>query len=535
MKVLSALWIVVLFSLIASGAPSEEKTLKGHVLPILTNLPPIGRVSSTTQLHLAIGLSLRNQQQLTELLQRLYDPRTLDFHHYLTPEEFTDQFGPTKSDHQAVKDFATTNGLTITKIHSNRLLLDVTGSAGDIERVFKVTMRVYKHPSESRTFYAPDVEPSVPANLVIADIGGLNNYSLPHPKDLQVMTPEQLAKAKPNAGSGIDGLYQGNDFRAAYAPGVSFTGSGQILGLLEFDGYNGRDITNYERIAGIRNVPLQNVLIDGFNGSAGVNNIEVALDIENAASMAPGLTEILVYEAPGGASQNDILNPMATDDLAKQISSSWGWSGGPQSTTDAIYQEMDAQGQEYFNAAGDTDAFPPDAVDDPTLPDSPSSNPYITQVGGTELTTTGPGGSWVSETVWNSGGGSGSSGGISGFYTIPSWQTGINMTTNQGSTMARNIPDVAMTAIGVSVVFTENGISTNIGVGGTSCAAPLWAGFTALINQQSAALGKPPVGFLNPAIYTIGEGTNYSSDFHDITTGNNFSSSSPTNFPAVPG
>ena len=68
-------------------------------------------------------------------------------------------------------------------------------------------------------------------------------------------------------------------------------------------------------------------------------------------------------------------------------------------------------------------------------------------------------------------------------------------------------------------------------VGGTSCATPLWAGFTALVNQQGASFGKPPVGFLNPAVYAIGTGTAYSSDFHDITTGNNFSSSSPTQFP----
>src|ERR1035438_886541 len=102
------------------------------------------------------------------------------------------------------------------------------------------------------------------------------------------------------------------------------------------------------------------------------------------------------------------------------------------------------------------------------------------------------------------------------------------MTANQGSTTRRNVPDVALTADNVYVIY-GNGQSET--VGGTSCAAPLWAGFTALLNQQAALAGIPTVGFLNPAIYAIGKGPNYTADFHDVTTGNNFSTSSPTNFP----
>ena len=72
-------------------------------------------------------------------------------------------------------------------------------------------------------------------------------------------------------------------------------------------------------------------------------------------------------------------------------------------------------------------------------------------------------------------------------------------------------------------------------MGGTSCAAPLWAAFTALVNQQAAAASQPPVGFLNPALYAIGKGANYTTCFHDITTGNNTWSGSPNLFFAVPG
>src|SRR5262249_10594525 len=101
--------------------------------------------------------------------------------------------------------------------------------------------------------------------------------------------------------------------------------------------------------------------------------------------------------------------------------------------------------------------------------------------------------------------------------------------------LTRNVPDVALTADNIYVAF-GNGSSGSFG--GTSCAAPLWAGFMALVNQQAASLDYPSAGFINPAIYAIGKGwanTPYASGFHDITAGNNEWGSSPTSFVAAPG
>src|SRR5665213_2229263 len=115
-------------------------------------------------------------------------------------------------------------------------------------------------------------------------------------------------------------------------------------------------------------------------------------------------------------------------------------------------------------------------------------------------------------------------GGIGYAVLIPPWQLGVSMAGNQGSTSFRNVPDVAMTADNVFVV-ADNGQQEDIG--GTSCAAPLWAGFVALANEQALAKGRPTLGFINPAIYALGLGTNYTNCFHDITTGNNTWSDSP--------
>jgi subtilase family serine protease len=280
-------------------------------------------------------------------------------------------------------------------------------------------------------------------------------------------------------------------------------------------------------LAGLPNITIQNVLLDGFSGIPTHNGgeIEVSLDIEMAISMATNLSKVVVYEAGPYGNWHDILNRMATDNLAKQLSCSWYRPGGrSDALADQIFQQMAAQGQSFFNASGDSDAYT-------GLIDFPGDTPYITQVGGTTLTTTGPGGSWVSERVWNWGNDIGSGGGISTQYPIPAWQTNISMAANQGSTTKRNTPDVALIADNVYVRADGH----NYSVGGTSCAAPLWAGFAALVNQQVAAVGRPAIGFINPAIDTIGMRANYTTTFHDITTGDNTKSSSPTKFYAVSG
>ncbi len=520
-----SLSLVIGLSAAASpGGAVGRQPVPYRLMAAMTNSTVVARGMGWKRLNLAIGLPLRNPQALDRFLAELSDPASPNFRHYLTPDQFTKKFGPTEQDYEAVVRFAQSHGLIVAGRHSNRLVLDVTGTAPDIERAFHVKINIYQHPTEARTFYAPDTEPSVDLAVPILAVSGLDNYQLPHPMNLKKASASQPNGAAPQSGSGPSGTYMGYDFRAAYLPGVALTGTGQTVGLLEFDsGFYPADILRYENQAGLPNVPVQAVLLDGYNGGAGGGNDEVSLDIEMAISIAPGLSNVLVYE---GSVTDDILNRMATDNLAKQIGASWTYP--IDATSDQIFKEFAAQGQSFFNASGDSDAY---AGAIPT----PSDDTNIICVGGTTLTTSGPGGAWVSETVWNWGGGTGSSGGISTVNAIPSWQQGINMTTNQGSTTMRNIPDVALTADNIWVAY-GNGQSGDFG--GTSCATPLWAGLTALANQLALANGEPIVGFLNPAVYAMGKGSNvvsYTALFHDITTGNNENSKSPTKFTAVPG
>jgi hypothetical protein len=514
---------------------ADWKALPGHVPKIISSLTAKGLLPATNQLHLAIGLPLRDAAGLDDFLAQVSDPASPNFRQYLSPEEFTARFGPTEADYAAVKQFARTNNLTITGEHGNRLLLDVSGPASAVEKAFHVTLRTYHHPHENRDFFAPDIAPTVDAQLPVADVSGLNDFSRPSPKIRRV---NATAKAAPKSGSGSGGDYFGNDFRTAYVPGTTLTGGGQMVGLFEFDGFYQSDILAYENDAKLPSVPLQTKLVNGVSGVPGYSGItygedEVSLDIEMAVAMAPGLAKVVVFE---GNLQNDILNAMAASNQVKQLSCSWSWGGGPSTTTDNIFKEMMAQGQTFFNAVGDDGAFTVGATsaagaDNTSLANAPESNPYITQVGGTQLSTDFSG-AWSSESVWNDGDGFITGGGVSSFYSIPSWQTNISMTANGGSTKQRNMPDVAMVARDI-LVYSEAG-STSV-FEGTSCATPLWASFMAMVNEQAAAAGSAPIGFANPAIYAVGKGAAYASCFNDITDGNNEWSGSPSQYVATAG
>jgi len=513
------------------------KQLHGHVPEATKRMAAIARLSPTNELHLAIGVPLRDPAGLDRFLADVYDPASPNYRHFLTPAEFTARFSATEADYAAVKNFALTNGFKVTHEHINRLLLDVSAKMPDVERAFQIKLNRYKHPTEAREFFAPDAEPLVAAALPVSHVSGLENFFTRQPRSVR-NSLSATANASPKNGSGPviknTATYMGSDFRKAYVPGVSLTGAGQSVALLQFDGYVSNDIVAYANTAGLTMVSLTNVMLDGGYPVPGGGNDEVCLDIEMVMSMAPGISQIIVYEGGGSQLWPTILSAIANDNLAKQVSCSWGNNspGGIDDASETIFKQMAAQGQSFFNASGDSDAFVGG------IP-FPSESTNITQVGGTTLTMNGTGASYASETVWNWGGGTGSSGGISANFGIPPWQQGISMVANHGSTTMNNVPDVALTADNVLVISDTNQQSS---IGGTSCAAPLWAGFMALVNQQVATVtgsATNSAGFINPAVYAIGKGLNpnysYTACFHDITSGNNYWSSSPTNFPAVTG
>jgi subtilase family serine protease len=523
---------MVTFALACPGLGWGLQSLVGHVPAAIRVATPQAALPATQRLHLVLGLPLHHAGVLNQLLHSLYDPADPLYRHFLKPGEFVTRFSPSTSEYQALVDFAKSRGFLVTATHANRTLLDVEAPVSAIQSTFHVIVRNFRR-ADGSDFYAPESEPSLDSNLPLSQIGGLNNLHWARP--LGTSIPLDHATPMAGTGSGLIGTFVSRDLRAAYAAGSTLSGTGQVLGLFEMDGYFAADIAKYCSDTTITAVPLQNVLVDGFNGSAGPYNSEVALDIEVAMALAPGLSRMMVYEGPSSGDSvvttEDVLDRMASDDLAMQISSSW--EAGPFLPADLtqlnqVYLQFAAQGQSFFQASGDSGAYisgDPMGILDQSQ-HAQLQNLTVTVVGGTQLTTNGPGGPWLGESSWRdiSSGRSGG-GGSSTDLPIPAYQQGISMATNMGSTTMRNIPDVSMAAFNIFTVLNNGAVSSSEG---TSAAAPLWAAFTALVNQQASSQCGTTVGFLNPALYLLAKGPSYNLDFHDIKDG-----STDGYFPAV--
>jgi subtilase family serine protease len=531
----TALCTFLLLFVGATAQAQQRPTMTSHVPGAVSSgvAPLVGHLPNSQRLSLAISLPLRNEAELDDLLQQIYEPQSPSYHKYLSVGEFVARFGPTLPDYTALIRFVRAHGLTLVDVPANRMVVDVEGSAANIESAFHVTLGVYQHPTESRTFFAPDREPSVDLDVQVLHISGLDNFTLPQAKNvtssqessLQQSSSEGVAITVKATGSGPHGQFIGSDMRAAYYGSGPLDGAGQSVGLFEYAGYEISDVDTYfKNVKQTRTVPVRGVSLNGASLHclpAYCDDSEQALDIEMAISMAPGLKDVVVYV---GNSDISIFNRMAVDNTSKQLSCSWGWSDD-ESSLDPIFKEMAAQGQTVFVATGDNgSATPGDVV-------WPADDPYITAVGGTDLVTTGPGGAWKSETGWNGSAGMASKNKV----PIPDYQQipGVINSRNHGSKTLRNIPDVAAEANTNQYSCYDGGCFG--GNGGTSYAAPQWAGLTAMANQQALAGGGTTLGFLNPALYAVGTGPSYDADFHDIDRNSNGRYTAVTGYDLVTG
>ena len=502
--------MVLFVNLVCQAQP--QSLLTRHVREVVVNgqTPSVGRLPATQSMHFDIVLALRHQPELDNFLQELYDPSSPSYRHFVTVQEFTARFGPSQEDYEALIRFAEANHFAVVGGSRDAMDVQLIGSVRDIERAFHVTMNVYQHPTENRTFYAPDREPTVDLPFRLWHISGLDNYSIPRP-----LVKRQTARQAPMVkGSCPGGYYCGSDMRAAYYGSGPLTGAGQVVGLLQYAGYNIADVNTYfQNVHQTLNVPIYGISTDGTPVNCvypSCDDTEQTLDITQSVSMAPNLSALYVYV---GSSDTAILASMSTHSpLPAQMSASWVWTPADPSACDPYFQKFAAQGQNFFAASGDWKdyrqspyAYPPEDA-------------YVTAVGGTDLQTQSAGGPWASETGWTYSGGGISPDGI----PIPTWQqlAGVVTQQNQASKTLRNAPDVAGESnFDFYVCADQSGCST--GWGGTSFAAPMWAGFMALVNQQAVANGNPTLGFINPTVYPLALGSGYSSIFHDITSGNN--------------
>jgi subtilase family serine protease len=529
-------------ALLATTALSAQTLLTHEMRDAVRNnqAQAVGRLPANQLMSLDIVLPLRNQAGLERLLDEIYDPSSASYRHYLTVPEFTAQFGPTQADYDAVVQYARSNGLTVVGGSRDGMDVQVKGPVSAVQTAFHVNLHTYQHPTDNRIFYAPDREPTVNLPFNLWHISGLDNYSIPHPlfvKKSDYAAAHGIAADKvvshATTGSGPSASFLGSDMRAAYYGGTALTGAGQNLGLFEFLGTDLADLNTYFKNVGQTNkVPVTVLSTDGTSTScvdsrAGgdCDDTEQTLDMTQAIGMAPGLSSLVMYV---GSTDTAIISAMTTHNpLPTTIGCSWGWTPADPSTLNPYFEKMAAQGQTFFAASGDNSTW------SKRNEAWPADNAYVVSVGGTDLTTSKAAGPWKSETAWADSGG-----GISpDKIAIPSWQkiSGVINSSNKGSTTYRNGPDVSANANFTFYTCADQTTCLANEYGGTSFAAPMWAGFIALANQQAVANGKSKVGFLDPTIYPQNVTSTYATDFHDITSGKSGSYSAVTGYDLVTG
>lgn len=371
-------------------------------------------------------------------------------------------------------------------------------------------------------------------------------------------TPINLATSQcPADLQNITTCYTPQVFRAAY--GVDkliqqgFTGKGQsVVDIVSFGSPTlQQDMDAYDKQFGLPPVnleiisPLKNVkTYDPHNDRGGWAG-ETTLDVEVIHAIAPD-AKIVVLISPVAETEGTVglpefrqLEQYTIDHkLGNIVSQSWAASELTLQDTegqkelqkwDTFYQKATTQeGMTYLSSSGDngaTDYKDINAKQIASVPTTgfPTDSPWVTSVGGTTLLRTG---STFEEQAW-----SGSGGGYSRFYKTPDYQQTLPVSNQQELKERRGVPDVAGAANPrTGLVIYQQGEWQM--VGGTSAAAPLWAGIVALANQMAGH----PLGFINPALYKLGASSNYTHDFRDITVGNNTNTSANVQgYPAVTG
>jgi subtilase family serine protease len=528
--------------LILTSVSNAQGVLTRHEREITRSgeAQPIGRLPAAQTLSLDLVLPLRDPEGLTTFLGELADRNSPSFRQYVTPAEFTARFGPTQAQYDELVRFAESNGLTVSGGSRDGMDVQVKGSVAAIEHALHVNLLIYPHPTEDRTFFAADREPTLDLSYNLWHISGLDNFSVPHP--LYVKRSDYAAAhgidaealvSHATTGSGPSASFLGSDMRAAYYGTGSLTGAGQNLGLFEYEGTDLADLDTYYKNAK-QTLAITPVLlsVDGTSTACldtrkggDCDDTEQTLDMTQALGMAPGLASLVVYI---GSTDTAIISAMTTHSpLPTTIGCSWGWTPADPTTLDPYFEKMAAQGQNFFAASGD------DSTWSKSNEAWPADDANVVSVGGTDLVTASAGGAWKSETAWSDSGG-----GISpDKIAIPSWQklSGVITSTNKGSTTYRNGPDVSANANFTFYTCSDQKACLANEYGGTSFAAPMWAAYIALVNQQLVADGKATIGFIDPIIYPENLTSGYATDFHDITSGTSGSYSAEKGYDLVTG
>jgi subtilase family serine protease len=486
--------------------------------------------------------SASQQAALEQLLAEQQDPASPNYHNWLTPETYAERFGTSAADVDKIVSWLRSQGFAVQYTARGRDFISFSGTASQVQAALHTEIHRYQVGAE--THFANSTDLSLPAAIepIVAGVLGLHDF---HPK-----APRRQARPNYTASDGShyllpDDLATIYDLVPLYDYG--YTGAGQSIVIVGQSDIDASDIATFRSSWGLPLTTIQMVPTGTYPGVDSDDEMEADLDLEWAGAVARWATLIFVYSEDATYSAYYAID----NNLAPVISESFGlceYQVGI-NRLGLYYFEVQAQkgnalGITWLASSGDSGAAGCD-YDVTTATQGlgvslPASVPEITAVGGTEFDEgsadywSGNNGlyggsalSYIPETAWNDTAASlklggdieASGGGVSAVYSKPAWQAGPGVPSDG----ARDVPDIALAASALHdpyIVISEGATYT---VGGTSAAAPSFAGMIAVLNQylvQNGVQTKSGLGNINPKLYGMAAaGT--SGVFHDVTTGNN--------------
>jgi uncharacterized protein (TIGR03437 family) len=495
---------------------------------------------------LVLKKSPAQQAALEKLLADQQDASSPEYHHWITPQQYADLFGASRSDMAKITDWLNGEGFTVDYSAQGRNWILFSGTAGQIGKTFRTEIHMYRVDGE--THYANATDPSVPAALepLALALMGLDDFlprrpgrhrgsSAAHPLETTPAGTHELVPAD----LGI--IY---DIAPLWANGIN--GTGLTIAVTGQDDLDMSDVTLFRSHYGLPDNTPQKLLVPGSAAPA-IKCCEPNIDLEWSGAIAPNATLIFVYSHNSWTSAfyaiDQNLAPIITYSFTNcepKLSS----GSTSASANQAEAQKGNAEGITWVASSGDAGAAGCDPktgslAQNGLAVNSPSSIPEVTGVGGTEFNE-GSGNYWASsnasnrssalgyipEMAWNdSSSASGNitlwsgGGGASIYYAKPAWQTGPGVPNDQH----RDVPDISFSASAHHDGYwlAMNGEVTCCD-GGTSIATPVFAGVLALLNQYQISTGAqshPGLGNVNPMLYTLAQNT--PGIFHDITVDSN--------------
>lgn len=526
------------------GLNGAQVTLSGSTPDTIGDSTLVRHANPEAKIDVVIGLSVRNESALDALIDRQSDPQSPDYLNFISVDEFVRDYSPLTTDVDQVVNFLNANGIKVTKVAKNRLLVEASGTVAQFERAFKVQINEYSLAgagvnSGGKSYFSNDRDPSIPANLqdIVVSVFGLNDIdrfesriAKPNKANLNKANPADPAPvdptnpgaptapvAKPKLGQGA---LTPEDVANAYnlpndnnknnkSLSKKLSGQGVKMAIVTAEGYDKSDVEGYWKHYG---VTRSGQVIDvPVGGTTSEKNEETTMDLTLMGAQVPA-SDIYMYIAKDAKFSNFALafNQMVVDNHAAVMSVSWGLCERGtgrliMKTENAIFKQAAAQGIALFASSGDDGAYDCKQKKLNWDVDFPSSSPYVTAVGGTTMHHSD--GVRQSESAW-----SGSGGGISRYWKRPKWQSGKGIDDGDMRVSA----DVAMSAdpwTGYSVLY--EGKYTQIG--GTSASSPTFAALWGLAVEGSGRR----LGVANAHIYRLGRSSDYGKVFYDVTSGAN--------------